>query len=35
MSGVNAVARAIEALYAQNSNPIISLMALEGISALH
>lgn len=33
-SGVNAIAHAVEALYAKNTNPIISLLALEGISAL-
>jgi len=33
-SGVNAIAHAVEALYAQNTNPIISLLALEGTKAL-
>ncbi|KAK5371129.1 hypothetical protein LTR20_007265 [Exophiala xenobiotica] len=33
-SGVNAIAHAIEALYAKNKNPIISLLALEGTKAL-
>jgi len=33
-SGINAVAHAVEALYAKEANPIISLMAEEGISAL-
>jgi alcohol dehydrogenase class IV len=33
-SGVNAIAHAVEALYARNRNPIITLMALEGIKAL-
>ncbi|KAK4508599.1 hypothetical protein PRZ48_002338 [Zasmidium cellare] len=33
-SGVNAVAHAVEALYAQSANPITSLLALEGIKAL-
>ncbi|PMD24688.1 maleylacetate reductase [Hyaloscypha hepaticicola] len=33
-SGVNAIAHAVEALYARNTNPIINLLALEGISAL-
>lgn len=33
-SGVNAIAHAVEALYAQNGNPIINLMALEGIKSL-
>jgi len=33
-SGVNAIAHAVEALYAQHGNPVISLMAEEGIRAL-
>ncbi|KAJ4299490.1 hypothetical protein N0V90_004735 [Kalmusia sp. IMI 367209] len=33
-SGVNAIAHAVEALYAQNGNPIIELLAQEGIRAL-
>ena len=33
-SGVNAMAHAIEALYAANTTPIVTLMALEGIKAL-
>lgn len=33
-SGLNAIAHAAEALYARESNPIISLMAEEGIAAL-
>lgn len=33
-SGVNAIAHAVEALYAGNGNPVISLMAEEGIRAL-
>lgn len=33
-SGVNAIAHAVEALYAKNTNPIISMLALEGIKAL-
>jgi alcohol dehydrogenase class IV len=33
-SGFNAIAHAVEALYAQDSNPISSLMAEEGIRAL-
>lgn len=33
-SGVNAIAHAVEALYARNSNPVISMMAQEGIKAL-
>ena len=33
-SGVNAIAHAVEALYAQNPDPIIALMAEEGIRAL-
>ncbi|KAF1353113.1 putative maleylacetate reductase [Delphinella strobiligena] len=34
VSGVNAIAHAVEALYAKESNPIINLMALEGIKSL-
>lgn len=33
-SGLNAIAHAIEALYAENANPVLSLMAEEGIGAL-
>ena len=33
-SGMNAIAHGVEALYAQNRNPVISLMAEEGIRAL-
>lgn len=33
-SGINAIAHAIEALYARDRNPVISLMAVEGIGAL-
>ncbi|WZH47153.1 putative maleylacetate reductase [Fusarium acuminatum] len=33
-SGINAIAHAIEALYAQNVNPITSILALEGIKSL-
>jgi maleylacetate reductase len=33
-SGMNAIAHAVEALYAQDRNPIISMMAEEGIRAL-
>lgn len=33
-SGLNAIAHAVEALYAQDSNPITSLMAEAGIAAL-
>lgn len=33
-SGMNAIAHAVEALYAQDRNPIISMMAEEGIAAL-
>ena len=33
-SGMNAIAHAVEALYARDHNPIISLMAVEGIAAL-
>lgn len=34
-SGMNAMAHAVEALYAQDKNPIISLMALDSIRALN
>lgn len=33
-SGINAIAHAVEALYAKDANPVISLMAEEGIAAL-
>jgi len=33
-SGMNAIAHAIEALYAQDANPVISLLAERGIAAL-
>ncbi len=33
-SGMNALAHCVEALYAENANPIVSLMAAEGIRAL-
>jgi len=33
-SGMNAIAHSVEALYAQNANPVIDLMAIEGIQAL-
>jgi maleylacetate reductase len=33
-SGINAMAHCVEALYAQDANPIISLLAAEGIRAL-
>jgi alcohol dehydrogenase class IV len=33
-SGVNAIAHAVEALYARNRNPVISLLAREGVAAL-
>src|SRR5436190_1886493 len=33
-SGMNAIAHCVEALYAPDGNPIISLMAAEGIRAL-
>jgi alcohol dehydrogenase class IV len=33
-SGINAIAHAVEALYARDRNPVISLMAEEGIRAL-
>lgn len=34
-SGLNAMAHAVEALYASNSNPIIAMMAESGIAALY
>ena len=34
VSGMNAIAHAVEALYAQDRNPIIDLLALEGLAAL-
>lgn len=34
VSGVNAIAHAVEALYARNTNPIISILAIEGTKAL-
>lgn len=33
-SGINAIAHAVEALYAQDSNPVTSLMALEAVKVL-
>jgi len=33
-SGINAIAHAVEALYARDGNPVITLMAEEGIAAL-
>jgi maleylacetate reductase len=33
-SGINAIAHAIEALYARDTNPIIDMMAVEGVRAL-
>lgn len=33
-SGINAIAHSVEALYAQNRNPIISMMAIESIRSL-
>jgi maleylacetate reductase len=33
-SGMNAIAHAVEALYARDANPVISVLALEGIAAL-
>ncbi|KAI1926583.1 hypothetical protein LOZ65_002513 [Ophidiomyces ophidiicola] len=33
-SGVNAIAHAVEALYARNGNPIIRLLAVEGVRSL-
>ncbi len=34
VSGMNAIAHAVEALYAENANPVISMLAEEGIRAL-
>lgn len=34
VSGVNAIAHAVEALYARNTNPIINLLAIEGTRSL-
>lgn len=34
VSGMNAIAHAVEALYAENTNPVITLIAEEGIRAL-
>src|SRR5207237_5575433 len=34
MSGMNAIAHAVEALYAEDGNPIVDLMAEEGLRAL-
>ena len=34
VSGMNAIAHCVEALYAKNTNPVISLMAEDGIRAL-
>jgi alcohol dehydrogenase class IV len=34
ISGINAIAHAVEALYAQDKNPILSLIAEQGIAAL-
>ncbi|MEM9750213.1 MAG: maleylacetate reductase [Pseudomonadota bacterium] len=33
-SGMNAVAHAVEALYAENANPVLSMMAEDGVRAL-
>ena len=33
-SGLNAIAHAVEALYARNGNPVLDLMAAEGIAAM-
>jgi maleylacetate reductase len=33
-SGMNAIAHAVEALYSPDANPVISLLAIEGIAAL-
>jgi len=34
-SGINAIAHAVEALYARERNPVISMLAIEGIEALY
>lgn len=34
VSGVNAIAHAVEALYAEKTNPIVTMMAQEGVRAL-
>ena len=34
-SGINAIAHAVEALYARDRNPVIDLMAAEAVRALH
>ena len=34
-SGINAIAHAVEALYSRDANPIVDLMALDAIGALH
>jgi alcohol dehydrogenase class IV len=34
-SGINAIAHAVEALYARDANPIVDLMAIEAIGALY
>lgn len=34
-SGINAMAHAIEALYAENQNPVVNLIAVEAIGALY
>jgi len=33
-SGMNAIAHAVEALYSQSANPVVDLMAIDGIQAL-
>jgi maleylacetate reductase len=33
-SGMNAIAHSVEALYSQSANPVVDLMAIEGIQAL-
>ncbi len=35
ISGINAIAHAVEALYAPDGNPVLSLLAKDGIRALH
>ncbi len=34
-SGINAIAHAVEALYAEDRNPVVSLLAAEGVAALY
>lgn len=34
-SGINAIAHAVEALYAQDRNPVIDLLAMDAVGAMH